>query len=234
MTDHRHTNREDVPFGKYDPSKFDSTGTVLLVNEIFYSLQGEGGNAGKAAVFIRLAKCNLACRFCDTEFEAFTAMTVPSIVRHAVELCPTATPSFNPGRPNIILTGGEPALQNCGPLIEALKDAGFKGVCIETNGSVYKEWMQNLWHICVSPKVHRNRMPHELVEIADEFKWIVNATFKAQYDRDVTSVFVKGSLNYLQPESQSPQWTQYAIDLVKQYPNRYTLSLQTHKIVNIP
>ena len=87
------------------------------INEIFYSLQGEGYHTGTPAVFIRFSGCNLKCSFCDTQHEAGTLMTDDEIIAVTV-----------------ILTGGEPSLWIDDALIDRLHEAG-KYVCIETNGT---------------------------------------------------------------------------------------------------
>ena len=74
---------------------------MLRVNDIFYSLQGEGHNVGRAAVFIRFAGCNLRCPFCDTEFESFREMTADEII----EAIAPFESRF------VVLTGGEPTLR---------------------------------------------------------------------------------------------------------------------------
>ena len=72
------------------------------VNEIFYSLQGEGHHAGRAAVFVRFAKCNLRCSFCDTNFDAYTEMSGRQIMENVQRYAPC---NF------VVITGGEPTLQ---------------------------------------------------------------------------------------------------------------------------
>jgi 7-carboxy-7-deazaguanine synthase len=239
--------RPDVVAGKYDAKKFDPTGETLLVNEVFYSLQGEGYYAGQAAVFVRLAKCNLACKFCDTEFETHTTMTLQQLTERVCSLVPPlpdgnfrSAPDGSADnaltkmlRPFVVLTGGEPMLQNCGPLIEVLHSQGFR-VHIETSGSVWSDWANMLDSICVSPKVKKDSIPKQLRESCNEMKWIVNAAFIAQYERDPASVYEPGCINYLQPESLNPKWTAAAIKLIQAEPWRYRLSMQTHKLANIP
>lgn len=239
--------RPDVVAGKYDPTLFDPAGVKLLINEVFYSIQGEGQNAGCAAVFVRFAKCNLACKFCDTEFEAFTKRPVDEVATHVRSIVPAPDPrmlgevgsssreawALREVNPWVILTGGEPGLQNCGPLIAILQAAGFK-VAIETSGSVYAEWMKTLDHICVSPKVRLERVPNPLKLMASEFKWIVNAAFLKQYEEAPEQLYMPGAFNYLQPESLNPKWTLAASKLVMANPGRYALSLQTHKLAGNP
>ena len=93
------------------------------INEIFYSLQGEGYHTGTPAVFIRFSGCNLKCSFCDTQHEAGTLMTDDEIIAEVSKYPVT-----------VILTGGEPSLWIDDALIDRLHEAG-KYVCIETNGT---------------------------------------------------------------------------------------------------
>ena len=95
------------------------------VNEIFYSLQGEGFYTGTPAVFLRFAGCNRACPFCDTDFKNFTAMDADEIAE--------AVAAF-PAR-HLVATGGEPLLQLDSDLLRAIKARGFY-VQVETNGSM--------------------------------------------------------------------------------------------------
>ena len=94
------------------------------VNEIFYSLQGEGYYTGTPAVFLRLSGCNLHCPFCDTDHSASTPMEIDTLVNTLLSY---------PSR-HLVITGGEPSLQVDRLLIEVLHDAGFY-VQIETNGT---------------------------------------------------------------------------------------------------
>lgn len=222
--------RPDVVGGKYDARLFDPTGATLLVNEIFYSLQGEGKHTGQATVFIRLAKCNLACKFCDTEFETFQPMTVEDIVARVLGLIPEPVEGVT--KPWVDLTGGEPLLQNCGPLVSALARRGLE-TCVETSGSVWAPWVTMLEWVTVSPKVPLDRIPVPLMEEASEFKWIVNAAFLSMLEKDPTRLIVPDRKNYLQPESNLPKFIAAATKLILRDP-RYTLSLQTHKLAGNP
>lgn len=100
------------------------------VNEIFFTLQGEGAHSGIPAVFVRFSGCNLRCPWCDTDFVDYTEMTVDEIIRTMQELYDIP----NERRKMCVLTGGEPSLQVDKPLIDALHQAGFY-ICIETNGT---------------------------------------------------------------------------------------------------
>ncbi len=86
----------------------------MRVNEIFYSLQGEGVHTGSPAVFVRMSGCNRACPFCDTDFHEFTEMSESQIVE---EVCKYPAEM-------VVITGGEPALQLTATLVDALHAAG--------------------------------------------------------------------------------------------------------------
>lgn len=144
-------------------------GSTLHVVEIFPTLQGEGPFVGQPAVFVRLGGCNLACDFCDTEFENFSAMAMEAILEtiraHATE-----------GRDLIVITGGEPLRQNIAPLCEALIDTGLR-VQIETNGTLWRELPAAVNIVC-SPKVTDgiyHPLRADLLARVDALKFIVSA-----------------------------------------------------------
>ena len=112
---------------------------MLKLNEIFYSIQGEGYNTGLPAVFVRLAGCNLACSWCDTDHSLRMEMTEDQIVEEAMRY-PTR---------RAILTGGEPTIQDIGPLIDALHYRFF-WIAIESNGVL--QIPPGIDWITVSPK----------------------------------------------------------------------------------
>ncbi len=133
------------------------------VNEIFRSLQGEGGNVGMDSVFVRLCGCNLSCRFCDTSHNDGIVMEPAEIVTEAQRLYPEAGGW-------IVLTGGEPTIHELRPILAAFREAGFK-VALETNGTnaIPADVQVFLSYIAVSPKradlfgvdhwVHEMRVP---------------------------------------------------------------------------
>lgn len=139
------------------PTKGD--GATLEVTEIFATIQGEGPHSGVPAVFIRLGGCNLACKFCDTDFETRETLNIADIVAQADRLSrfhphPSPLPQAGEGTKRthhlIVLTGGEPFRQPIAPLCQALLDAGFQ-VQIETNGTLWREIPKEVQIIC-SPK----------------------------------------------------------------------------------
>ena len=190
---------------------------MLAINEIFYSLQGEGAHAGRAAVFVRLAGCNLSCRFCDTDYSMKSLANVEQVVEAVREVgndCPM-----------VILTGGEPLAQNeTVALIDALRADG-RSVHIESNGTVERELPSDVW-LTVSPK---ERLNDRMAARANEAKLIVDGRVPLewlQHFPDRTPVF-------LQPENNKAPNVQLAVEAVQRDPTRLRLSLQTHKFIGI-
>ncbi len=178
------------------------------VNEIFYSLQGEGVYTGVAAVFVRFSGCNRRCSFCDTDFASFTELTASEIVS-VVREYPAET---------VILTGGEPAMQIDDALVDALHAAGCR-IHVETNGSLpLPEGID--WVTC-SPKDRDIRLSR-----ADEVKLV----FTGEDPEWVASLFDCAVLS-LQPLSCSN--TEATVAYIKSHP-WWRLSLQTHKLIDIP
>ncbi|MCM3755203.1 7-carboxy-7-deazaguanine synthase, partial [Bacillus licheniformis] len=134
---------------------------TYAVKEIFYTLQGEGANAGRPAVFCRFAGCNLwsgreedraeaVCRFCDTDFVGTDGENGGKF-KDAAALVATIAGLWPAGEAHrfVVCTGGEPMLQLDQPLVDALHAAGFE-IAIETNGSL--PVLESIDWICVSPK----------------------------------------------------------------------------------
>lgn len=217
-----------------------------LVKDIFYTLQGEGANAGQPAVFCRFAGCNLwsgreqdrataACRFCDTDFVGTdgpgggTFASAKDLASAIVARWPHTRPSGQaPTRSPecrllVVLTGGEPLLQVDKPLIDALHATGFE-VAVETNGTL--DAPPELDWICVSPKTGVplvQRWGHELKLVYPQAD-----ADPSQYEELDFRFFC------LQPMDgpNLPANTQAALRYCLDHP-RWRLSLQLHKMLGI-
>lgn len=189
----------------------------MRINEIFYSLQGEGHFAGTPAVFIRFSGCNLKCSFCDTDHSRYTDMTEEEIVNEACKY---------PAR-HVVITGGEPLLQITPSLTDKLHDAGFF-IQMETNGTrVLPDGCQVDWITC-SPKYEAVKLEHidelKVVYEGDDAKADKYADFKAEVfslqpcdvkDENLNRRYLKGTIDYC---LHHPKWH---------------MSLQTHKIIEV-
>lgn len=200
----------------------------MKVNEIFYSLQGEGHYTGTPAVFVRFAGCNLRCWFCDTDFEKGVEMNEDEIVE-AVLQYPTRY---------VVITGGEPTLQITASLCDKLHAHGLY-LMMETNGTrPLPEGCQIDWITC-SPK---------LIDVEDGKRKI--ATIRLRHIDELKVVFedsptqdmalyeqIPATEYRLQPcDTQDPLCNQAilnkTIKYILQHP-KWKLSLQTHKILHV-
>ncbi|MGB6523043.1 MAG: 7-carboxy-7-deazaguanine synthase QueE [Candidatus Cybelea sp.] len=191
---------------------------MLQLAEIFYSVQGEGTWTGTPAVFVRLAGCNLACDFCDTDYSTKFFAGVDEVVarvRDAGGECPM-----------VVLTGGEPLAQSQTPaLIDALRRDGRR-VHVESNGTIFTELSDDVW-LCVSPK---ERVDARMAQRANEAKLIVDERVPEEH----LALFAGKPVILLQPEGNKPGNVALALDYVKAHPQRFRLSLQTHKFIGVP
>ena len=192
--------------------------------EQFYTIQGEGFNTGRAAYFIRLGGCDVGCVWCDVK-ESWDAAAHPRLA--VADL--VAAASEHPGR-NVVITGGEPLMHDCGPLTRALQAAGFQ-TWIETSGA---HPLSGNWDwICLSPKKFKAPLP-EVLAHADELKIIVFNDSDFKWAEEHADQVPATTRLYLQPEwSRAARMTPALIDYVKANP-RWQVSLQTHKYLDIP
>ena len=216
-----------------------------VVKEIFYTLQGEGMNAGRPAVFCRFSGCNLwtgreqdrhkaVCQFCDTDFTGIGPdggrfVDATALANAVVALWPVRVDGRAVGgRPLVVCTGGEPLLQLDVPAVKALHERGFE-VAVETNGT--QAAPEGLDHVCVSPKANA---PLALTS-GDELKLVYpQPQADAQPERFTHLAF---SVFFLQPldtgdESGTSANTRAALAYCLAHP-QWRLSMQTHKLLDI-
>lgn len=200
------------------------TTVIYPVMEHFYTLQGEGFYTGQAAYFIRLGGCDVGCVWCDVK-ESWDASAHPRMtVQQIVDIA-----SAFPGRIAVI-TGGEPAMHDLGPLTAGLKAAGFR-THIETSGS--SELSGILDFVTLSPKKFKAPLASALAKASELKVVIFNKSDFAWAEQHAAQVGPDCIL-YIAPEwSKRDQVTPLIIDFIQANP-RWRLSLQTHKYVNIP
>lgn len=192
----------------------------MRINEIFYSLQGEGYFTGTPAVFIRFSGCNLRCPFCDTQHESFTEMTEAEIAEIAAGY---------PAR-HVVVTGGEPSLQLTASLVDKLHQAG-KFVAVETNGT--HTLPDTVDWITLSPKSGfvGTKAAQVVISRADELKQVYDGLAVTEPSG------IEVAHHFLQPcdtgdAARNQLLMAEAVEFCKQHP-KWRLSLQTHKITGI-
>ena len=188
------------------------------INEIFYSIQGEGQFAGTPAVFVRFSGCNLSCPWCDTDHEHAEEMTRDELENAVGELLKDHEGAI------VVLTGGEPALQlrEDEPLFRRFKSL----VCIETNGTQpVPGWVE--W-ITVSPK---NELPlRDIVPAPCELKFV----FEPEHIPYYLSMQEADCRMSIQPLARKDGTTNLreALEFVLAHP-RFKLSVQLHKLIGV-
>ena len=190
-----------------------------MVNEIFYSLQGEGRWAGRAAIFIRFSGCNLKCPFCDTDFKAYRKMTARDILGAIMQWNQCAF---------VVLTGGEPTLQVTSEFVKMLHDNGYY-VAMETNGT--REVPYNVDWVTASPKTAYVKEGGVWLTVADEVKVV----FDGEHEPETFGIDAKEF--YVQPcDTGNPERNRdiirQCVQWVKDRP-KWRLSLQQQKIINV-
>lgn len=211
-----------------------SDGFKLDVQEIFATFQGEGIFTGFPAVFIRLGGCNLACKFCDTEFDSYQEMVLSEVIDKTLKLSDQNQKRiYN----LIVITGGEPLRQNIIPLCEELLKLNFK-VQIETNGTLFQDLPKQVDIVC-SPKNVSGKyqmIRGDLLPKISAFKFLISANNKNYSDISEIGQNQNQTPVYLQPideynEEKNRQNRILTIELARKY--GYRLSLQTHKFWGI-
>lgn len=203
------------------------TDKTYQINEIFYSLQGEGVRAGTAALFLRFSGCNLQCSIsshgfdCDTEFVSGRRMSSQEVISSLQELSPSCK--------WVICTGGEPLLQLDAHLAQTLRSQGYF-IAVETNGTVApdEELLGLLNWITCSPKVaeHAIALPfcNELKYVRAYGQGIPKPKLKGCENKIISPAFSGDQLDH--------RTLEWCITLVKEHPE-WRLSIQQHKMWGI-
>ncbi|AER40481.1 MAG: 7-carboxy-7-deazaguanine synthase QueE [Flavobacteriales bacterium] len=196
------------------------------IKETFYSLQGEGHYFGIAAYFIRFGGCNIQCDWCDTKYswkiKKKDFLTISQIINNI----------NNEKVKTIVITGGEPTMWDLSPLTRILKKKGYR-IHVETSGS-YPIDEKNIDWITLSPKKKKRPLEenykkmNELKIIIDDESDFFFAEEQALYAKKNNCIFI------LQPEwKKTIKIIPKIISYIKNHP-KWKISLQIHKILNIP
>lgn len=251
-------------FGQNKVSKQDLRADgSLRVQEIFYSIQGEGPYAGMPAVFLRLAGCNLRCSFCDTDFESnmdslYSLEAVIDAVREVVDAQrEQAAPGWHPKL--LVITGGEPMLQNFAPLAKHFARTGeFEMIQVETAGTVWNPALEDFFNefgvyykkltLVCSPKT--GNIHPWIRELCQDWKYIVtmgevnpnngSSLVNPQTGGPVDLYFPDpnevGNTIYLQPcDTQNADQNKLIMDKAASLAMKhgYRLSIQIHKLLGL-
>jgi 7-carboxy-7-deazaguanine synthase (Cx14CxxC type) len=209
---------------------------TYIIKEIFYTLQGEGANTGRPAVFCRFAGCNLwsgkerhrenaVCKFCDTDF-VWNSTTDVGKFKSPDDLAKAVAnewPWQTGGKPLVVCTGGEPLLQLDVNLVKAFQAYGFE-VAVETNGTLPAP--DGIDWICVSPKADTKLVLKEGYELKLIFPQ--EAATPEMYERLAFQNFYLQPMDGLEREKN----TRLAIEYCKTHP-QWRLSIQVHKIIGV-
>lgn len=199
-------------------------GSQLPVMEQFYTIQGEGFHAGKAAYFIRTSLCDVGCVWCDVK-ESWEAQAKDLIrIEKIIEQVRETKARY------CVITGGEPCMHNLTPLTDALRKENIQ-IGLETSGCYALQGKVD-WY-CFSPK--KFKAPNEeAYSLANELKIIISHPSDFEWAESHAKKVSSNCALYLQPEwSKQERFLPAIIDYVKEHPH-WKISLQTHKFMNIP
>lgn len=195
--------------------------TDILINNVFWTFQGEGLYSGRRALFVRMPKCNLRCSWCDTEFDSFKKWSESDLIEVAL----SEKSRF------AVITGGEPLMNRQTPkVVSILKSLGFEVAC-ETNGTW--PYVNGIDFVTCSPKRDADYEIHpDLWKAVDEFKYVIDKGFDLSVLERHNNPQNRARLTL------SPEWNDFKenlsviFDYIKSNPH-WRISLQTHKIMEI-
>lgn len=210
-------------------------GQELAVTEIFSTFQGEGPFVGYPAVFLRLAGCNLACKFCDTEFDYTKQIALPDIINEIVRLSKNSCGEII--RKLVVITGGEPMRQPIEALCLELISQSYQ-VQIETNGTIYRDLAEEVSIICSPKNTGKGYFPirEDLLARINALKFIISASNELYQNIGEVGQSMFNIPVYLQPmdeynDQKNKDNLSRTIKIAVE--NGYRYCLQTHKIIGI-
>lgn len=219
-----------------------------MVHKVFYTIQGEGPDAGRPAIFIRLAKCNLRCYFCDTEFDTGEWRSLAELTEITMLIARQYHCHL------VVITGGEPLLQNIVPFVRKINEFGI-ACSVETAGTVFYPQLWELFNaarsinnnlIVCSPKT--GRVAGELERIVGCWKYVVKAGEQDEFGLPNGSTQMPGKTVpvfrpkaayvpvYLNPmDEQDPELNRANLHAVRDacLKHGYTMGVQIHKLAEI-
>lgn len=208
----------------------------LKVHSIFRTIQGEGPNAGLPAIFVRLADCNLRCFWCDTEFAQGEYIQVEELAREIIHMAEGAINL-------VVITGGEPLLQNLVPLARRLDKAKFL-IQVETAGTVWVPFLPYWVELVCSPKTAV--VAEEIALFCRHWKYIIRAgevdpkdglpVYSTQVRGRKTHLYRGHGTIWVQPmDEQDPDRNRANLEeaLRSCYAHGYRLSFQVHKAIGV-
>ena len=199
-------------------------GELLPLMESFYSIQGEGYFSGSPAFFLRIGGCDVGCHWCDVKESWNADLHPPTSLDNIID--EIKKESVN----TVVITGGEPLMWNLTPLTNRLKIEGYN-VHLETSGA-YPLSGSFDW-ICLSPKKQSITLD-SIKKYVNELKIIVHNKNDFQYAEEQRKNLSSDCKLYLQPEwSKASEMMEEIVEFVKENP-KWSVSLQTHKYMNIP
>jgi 7-carboxy-7-deazaguanine synthase len=209
---------------------------ILKVNNIFVTFQGEGPYVGYPSIFIRLSGCNLACNFCDTEFDSYKEMKIEEIIAEGYTKLEDFKKTTEARKALVVITGGEPMRQNISMLCNELINRGHL-VQVESNGTLISPDIPKEVKIVCSPKVTNgkyHKIRPEILARVIAVKFIVSA--HNQDYSDIGDVGQESIPVYIQPmdeydAAKNQRNLQLAMNLCFQH--NHILCLQTHKFIGI-
>ena len=191
------------------------------ISEVFYSIIGEGFWTGQAAFFIRLAGCNLACKFCDTDYQEKFQMTSEELLRIALE---------HPAR-KVVVTGGEPCVHKLGNLVKTFRYKGFI-INLETNGTIIPDTLDFDW-VAVSPK--SKDVPDFMLTYANEIKFLCGFEGWVDLIKDLLPK-CRNKDKWLMPIANGPELLKVNVDRAVEYcleNPKIRFCCQVHKVINV-
>jgi organic radical activating enzyme len=202
----------------------DKMAESLPIMEHFFTIQGEGYHSGRAAYFIRTEGCDVGCVWCDVKESWEINNNDFKTTEELIQAISDTNTNF------CVITGGEPCMHDLTGLTEALKTAGIE-IALETSGCYPLQGTID-WY-CFSPKKFKAPVD-EAYELANELKIIISHPSDFEWAESHAKKVSSNCKLYLQPEwSKQERFLPIIIDYVKEHPH-WKISLQTHKIMNVP